>query len=779
MIQDSASLFKLIEKSRLLKSDELKTVQQWSEETPEAPTFLKMLVKQKMLTRWQAGQLLSGNSSFYLGKYKLMELLGTGGMGRVFRAEHTTMNRSVALKIIGRDFASDTQAQKRFLNEARAIAALNHPNIVHAYSIDKEGDRYYIVMEFVEGEDLEKRVQKEEVLDEERAARYILQVASALVHAHGCGMIHCDIKPANLLLNESDQIKVLDMGLARLYNVSEGNTSSLAQETNENYLGTVDYMAPEMAENQEASPLSDLYSLGCVFYFLLTGCVPFPGATLPERILKHQTEDPTDPRILNPKVSTSLSEICLKMMARQPEERYQSAQDVVEVLTEWLSRRAEEGNSVSLDFVQMMTGSDVGTSPESSGVQKSASLSGSHTNLSATHPSPSGKGKNLPETFTLPDFSSAAKGKSTQVRLPGFPGFEEKSRFSSVDTSRERTPVRRTSEEDDPDATRSETGSFTHTTKSFEKTKEEVLEKSRQNAAGTEKPALYDSDGNPLQFLPDDAPAHKSGGSYTSLTPAINPSMKKEETNMEHSSPTKKPAQGLGKGKLRVAKKIENDAEISSIHVMKVAKSVEPSSSEGEYSLDLSSAKETIPVPPVSKGGNPSSNSKKGKTTAGGMAVVKNIQNTLAGMLKKVSPKQWMIAGCGILGILLVGVVCAFFLGGDDSEKQELAQNVPSEVIPETVPSQEEKNESSPETEKEVVEEKEEGGITDIFAVPPKKEKEEKESTESTDEKPEATPDEAKPEGEGTAEKPAEGEAAPAEANVTDEAKAAEEAKKA
>ncbi|MBR0191917.1 MAG: protein kinase [Thermoguttaceae bacterium] len=371
-IKDSSSVIKIIERSRLLQLKDFESAKELSEQYPDSQEFLKALLKKKIVTRWQAGQLLSGNTSFFLGKYKLVDLLGAGGMGRVFLAEHITMNRPVALKIIAKELVKDPEAQKRFLNEARAIAALNHPNIVHAYSVDKEGDRYYIVMEYVDGQDLEKIVQKEGPMDQERVAQYMYQAASALNHAHERGMIHCDIKPANLLLNqESDQIKILDMGLARFHSRTEGG-----EDLNKNVIGTVDYMAPEVAEDSaNSSPQSDIYSLGCVMYFLLTGRIPFPGDTIPERIIKHQTEEPKNPQEFNDRISSKLCDICLKMMAKEPKDRYASCAEIEEALGEWLADSDHAGeSSISLDFTSL--GGDSKASHSSSSLASRSKKSG-------------------------------------------------------------------------------------------------------------------------------------------------------------------------------------------------------------------------------------------------------------------------------------------------------------------------------------------------------------------------------------------------------------------
>ncbi|MCR5163128.1 MAG: protein kinase [Thermoguttaceae bacterium] len=429
-IKDSSSVMKIIERSRLLQLKDFESAKELSEQYPDSQEFLKALLKKKIVTRWQAGQLLSGNTSFFLGKYKLVDLLGAGGMGRVFRAEHITMNRPVALKIIAKELVTDPEAQKRFLNEARAIAALNHPNIVHAYSVDKEGDRYYIVMEYVDGQDLEKIVEKEGPMDQDRVALYMYQAASALNHAHERGMIHCDIKPANLLLNqESDQIKILDMGLARFHSRSEG------EDLNKNVIGTVDYMAPEVAEDSaNSSPQSDIYSLGCVMYYLLTGSIPFPGDTIPERIIKHQTEEPKNPQEFNDQISTKLCDICLKMMAKDPKDRYASCAEIEEELAEWLADGGHAGEStISLDFTSL--GGDSKASRSSSlnlgSRSKKSGIFGKFTKKSSKDAKDSKISKDLSEKagksgklgsdvgfFGLENLQNAAS--SSEEKVPGF-----------------------------------------------------------------------------------------------------------------------------------------------------------------------------------------------------------------------------------------------------------------------------------------------------------------------------------------------------------------------
>ncbi|HUT89337.1 MAG TPA: serine/threonine-protein kinase [Thermoguttaceae bacterium] len=339
-------LVKLLEKSKILDEERLAQARQAAQQADDARALAKALIRQGWLTRWQAGQLLAGRAAFHLGKYKLIDLLGSGGMGRVFLAEHTTMGRRVALKILPKRLGRDPALLKQFLTEARAIAALDHPNIVHPYSVDGEGDRYYLVMEYIEGRDLQRMVEADGPLPFDRAARYIQQAADGLAHAHSRDMIHCDVKPANLLVSRQDTVKILDMGMARL--IGRGEDS--ANEKDDRLLGTVDYLAPEQAvESPDLDHRADVYSLGCTFYFLLTGQPPFPEGTLHERILKHQTEAPRKIAELRSDTPDQLAEICEKMMAKDPDERFQSAGDVSEALSKWQPEEEPEAAAVVLE----------------------------------------------------------------------------------------------------------------------------------------------------------------------------------------------------------------------------------------------------------------------------------------------------------------------------------------------------------------------------------------------------------------------------------------------
>lgn len=287
--------------------------------------FVRHLEQLGQLTHWQAQQLLAGRPRFLIGKYRLLGTLGRGGMGEVFLAEHVTMERRVAIKLI--DPRLPPPALERFFNEVRIIAALDHPNIVHAYNVDLENGQYYLVMEYVEGVDLEQLVRKEGPLPWRRAVGLVRQAAAALGYAHDKGVVHCDIKPANLMVTPQDVVKILDLGLARLRNSPAGQSSETA------VVGTIDYMAPELALQPESvDGRVDIYSLGCVLFFLLVGKPPFPEGSLSERIVKHQTAPPPDLKKLRPDVPEELNLLYRKCLAKLPGERFQTAEELARAL---------------------------------------------------------------------------------------------------------------------------------------------------------------------------------------------------------------------------------------------------------------------------------------------------------------------------------------------------------------------------------------------------------------------------------------------------------------
>ncbi len=337
----SEEFLSCVEKSRLVESAALedfrkKTQQQYGDSLPDDPVVLaKQFESAGLLTRWHCEKLLQGRyKGFFLGKHKLLGHLGTGGMSTVYLAEHVMMHSKRAIKVLPKSKLGNNSYLQRFQQEAKAVASLNHPNIVRAYDIDNDGDTHYLVMEYVEGSDLQTLVRKKGPVDYDKAADFIAQAARGLQHAHEMGLIHRDVKPANLFINRDGMIKVLDLGLALFADESQ---ASVTMEHNDKVLGTADYLAPEQAINSHnIDARADIYGLGCSLYFLLTGHPPFPEGSIATRIAKHQSTMPEDIRKDRPDCPGELDGICVKMMQKDRRFRYPDCAKVAEVLEAWL-----------------------------------------------------------------------------------------------------------------------------------------------------------------------------------------------------------------------------------------------------------------------------------------------------------------------------------------------------------------------------------------------------------------------------------------------------------
>jgi serine/threonine protein kinase len=298
----------------------------------EARDLAEQLVKRRTLNAFQAEQLVQGKD-LVLDDYLLLGKLGEGGMGIVYKARHRLMGRDVALKLVHHERLVGPQSRERFLREIRSLGQLSHPNVVTAFDAGQVDDRCFLVMELLEGMNLAQLVRASGPLPAEVACHYIRQAALGLAHAHQRGVIHRDIKPSNLLRTPDDIIKILDLGLAQLCVDGDGSTVDPLTPAGTG-MGTPDFIAPEQArDSQQADPRSDLYSLGCTLYCLLAGSVPFPGGSATSKLLRHQTDTPAPLEEKRADVPTAVAAVVRKMMARQPEDRYQTAAEVVAALS--------------------------------------------------------------------------------------------------------------------------------------------------------------------------------------------------------------------------------------------------------------------------------------------------------------------------------------------------------------------------------------------------------------------------------------------------------------
>jgi serine/threonine-protein kinase len=354
----------LVRRSQLVEEDQLQhALQSYEQEhggsSPEdAGLLAEHLIAAGLLTRWHCDKLLDGKyKGFLLGKYRLLGHLGTGGMSSVYLAEHTLLHRQRAIKVLPRKRVTDTSFLARFHQEAEATARLNHPNIVRAYDLDHEGDIHYLVMEYVDGKDLQSIVLEEGLPPCATVAGYIAQAARGLQHAHENGLVHRDVKPANLLIDRSGVVKLLDLGLALF---ADDGRASLTLAYNENVLGTADYLAPEQAvSSHDVGPAADIYGLGCTLYFALTGHPPFPTGSLAQRIVFHQSRMPADIREDRPDCPPALCDICFRMLQKKPEDRFASAREVAEALEKWLAGSLAESRGAASQTVRAARGTAV------------------------------------------------------------------------------------------------------------------------------------------------------------------------------------------------------------------------------------------------------------------------------------------------------------------------------------------------------------------------------------------------------------------------------------
>lgn len=299
------------------------------------------LVDLGRINRWQAEQLKVGRAKFNLGPYQVIDAIGQGGMGQVFKAEHRLMGRVVAVKVLPRH-RSTPDAVASFTREIRAQAQLDHPNLVRAFDAGHDGNVYFLVTEYVPGADLRKLVRARGKLTMQDAATIISQAACGLGHAHSRQMVHRDVKPGNLLVTPDGLTKVSDLGLAAYLGIEDPDDPRAGR-----IVGTADYLSPEhITSPKNITAASDIYSLGCTLYYAVTGKVPFPGGTHRDKAKRHCEDIPLNPRRFNLELTDEFVDAIAAMMEKDPEKRLRSCDDVVRRLAPWAS------DSVKYDITQ-------------------------------------------------------------------------------------------------------------------------------------------------------------------------------------------------------------------------------------------------------------------------------------------------------------------------------------------------------------------------------------------------------------------------------------------
>jgi serine/threonine-protein kinase len=349
-----SSFVQALRQYKLLNAQQLEDLQQDLKRGSSEPRAIaQQLLQRGWLSAFQVNQIMRGRpQDLILGPYVLIERLGEGGVGTVFKARHAHMQRLVALKMVRPEMVQDAEVVARFYREVQAVSQMVHPNIVLAHDAGPAGSTHFFVMEYVEGVDLGRMVKERGPLKVAQACDYIRQAALGLQHIHERGLVHRDIKPSNLQLTQVETgvttlsdagagrsfpyglIKILDLGLARFdESANEEIDGPLTQAGAGGIRGSVDYLAPEQAVDfHQADIRSDIYGLGCTFYYLLTGKPPFPAGSLAQRLMNHQRVPPPPLSQLRPGLPGTLDDLAQTMLAKQPKDRYQQPVEVAAAL---------------------------------------------------------------------------------------------------------------------------------------------------------------------------------------------------------------------------------------------------------------------------------------------------------------------------------------------------------------------------------------------------------------------------------------------------------------
>ncbi len=315
----------------LLEPSQAAQVPALAQQFPDVKSLAQELVRRGWLTAFQATQLAKGRAhELLLDQYVLVDLLGQGGMGAVYKARQTRMDRTVALKVIRKECLDSASALDRFRREAKTAARLSHPNVVTVFDSNEVKGTQFLVMEFIEGADLHGLVQKHGRLPVQQSCEYIRQAALGLQHAHEQGLVHRDIKPHNLMVTRQGVVKMMDLGLARAVHHTDASTDLTGTGV---VMGTPNYMAPEQSlDARNVDIRADVYSLGCTLYHLLAGEPPFAGMVLAGVLAAHQMMEPKPLASFRPDLPPGLLDVVRRMMAKKPGDRYATPAAVAQAL---------------------------------------------------------------------------------------------------------------------------------------------------------------------------------------------------------------------------------------------------------------------------------------------------------------------------------------------------------------------------------------------------------------------------------------------------------------
>ncbi len=333
-IDSTDEFLKAIEETGFLGLEQLNALKGWIQiQKPDSQAIAREINKRGWMTAFQIREIFRGRArSLTIGPYRILDLVGEGGMGRVFRALHTRLGREVALKVIRREKLANPLTVRRFRQEIQAVAHMSHPNVVLAFDADEAGGDHYLAMEFVDGIDLTKLVRERGPMAIPVACDYVRQAALGLHHAYERGLVHRDVKPSNIMVSKTGQVKVLDLGLAMLNEAPRGEEAT--RVTQEGFvIGTPDFLAPEQAQNPlNVDTRADVYALGATLFYLLTGKVPYEGSNPTEKLMKHVSDPP--PKLLKylPTAPPQLEQLIEWMMAKDPKARPQTPRQAADAL---------------------------------------------------------------------------------------------------------------------------------------------------------------------------------------------------------------------------------------------------------------------------------------------------------------------------------------------------------------------------------------------------------------------------------------------------------------